>query len=282
MKEIISNCIDYIIQHLDEDLSVEDIAKYCNFSKYHFSRMFKLETGEGIYEFIKRMKLEYSALDLKLSKESSITDVGASYGYSASNYSTAFKKHHNISPAEFRFAIGANELKNPFYKNDLVDFNTFEAYDNKINISEIENFFVIYERHIGAYKEIGEKWTLFTEKYSSYLKEDTILIERSYHDPLVTSPEKCIYDMCITTKKDCDLENKTVIEGGKFIIYPFKGYVRDIFDEFQGIFVNWLPYSSYHMDKKFVLNIYREIDWENMHVAMDICIPVKLSTNSEV
>lgn len=72
MKEIISNCIGYIIQHLDEDLSVEDIAKYCNFSKYHFSRMFKLETGEGIYEFIKRMKLEYSALDLKLSKERSM------------------------------------------------------------------------------------------------------------------------------------------------------------------------------------------------------------------
>lgn len=244
--------------------------------------MFKLETGEGIYEFIKRMKLEYSALDLKLLRESSITDIGANYGYSASNYSTAFKNHHNVSPAEFRIATRDNELKNPFYKNDLVSFNTFEAYDNKITVSELKDFFVIYERHIGEYKEIGEKWDDFTEKYSKYLEEDTILIERSYHDPLVTSPEKCLYDICITTKKDCDLENTTVIEGGKFLIYPFEGSIRDIFDEFQGIFVNWLPYSSYHMDKRYALNIYRDIDRKNIYVSMDICIPVKLSTNSEV
>lgn len=38
-NEIISRAIDYILQHISEELSIEDVAEYCHFSKFHFSRM---------------------------------------------------------------------------------------------------------------------------------------------------------------------------------------------------------------------------------------------------
>jgi len=114
-NELVNQSIDYIMRHLDEEISVEDVADHCHFSKYYFSRVFKEKTGESIYAFIKRLKMEQSAVRLKLEKDKSITDIGFDYGYSPSNYCSAFKKHHNISPAEFRKDMNTTCVPHPFY-----------------------------------------------------------------------------------------------------------------------------------------------------------------------
>lgn len=75
-NETINHAIDYILQHINEELSVDDVAAYCHFSKYHFSRMFKEETGESVYAFIKRLKLEQSAFRLKVEPNRTVTDIG--------------------------------------------------------------------------------------------------------------------------------------------------------------------------------------------------------------
>lgn len=97
-KSLINKSIEYILQHIDEEISIEDVANYCNFSKYHFSRMFKAETGISVYSFIKRIKIDQSAVSLKVEKDKTITDIGINYGYSSSNYSSAFSKQYSICP----------------------------------------------------------------------------------------------------------------------------------------------------------------------------------------
>ncbi|EKQ56701.1 MAG: DNA-binding domain-containing protein, AraC-type [Clostridium sp. Maddingley MBC34-26] len=79
-KSLINKSIEYILLHIDEDISIEDVANHCNFSKYHFSRMFKEETGVSIYSFIKRIKMDQSAVSLKVEKNKTITDIGVNYG----------------------------------------------------------------------------------------------------------------------------------------------------------------------------------------------------------
>lgn len=274
-NELVNKSIDYIMGHLDEEISVEDVANYCHFSKYYFSRVFKAETGESIYSFIKRLKMDQSALRLKIEKYKSITDIGFDYGYSPSNYSSAFKKHHSISPAEFRKGVNAIYVSHPFYPDQLVSFQSFEEYDQQIVIQDLSDFVVIYERHIGNYIELGKNWCDFTEKYKDYFKEDTILIERSYDDPSISSIEQCLYDICMTVDENCGLDNVTTIQGGKFAVYRFEGLIQEIFVAFQGIFNIWLPNSVYEMDERYGLDIYRAVDRENMHVVMDLCIPIK-------
>ena len=274
-NELVVQSIDYIMRHLDEEISIEDVAKECHFSKYYFSRVFKAETGESIYSFIKRLKMEQSALRLKIEKDKTITDVGFDYGYSPSNYSSAFKKHHNISPVEFRKKVKTTTAQHPFYKERIEKFQTFEEYNQKINICELDDFNVIYERRIGNYIELEKNWFDFTEKYKEYLTEDTLLIERSYDDPSITKIEQCLYDICMTVDQSCQLENVTVIQGGKFAVYRFDGFVKDIFMAFQGIFNIWLANSGYEMDERYGLDIYREVDCQTMHVVMDLCVPIK-------
>lgn len=274
-KELVNKSIDYIIQHLEEEISIEDVADYCHFSKYYFSRVFKAETGESIYAFIKRLKMDQSALRLKMEKNKSITDIGCDYGYSASNYSSAFKKHHNISPAEFRKSKNTSCVTHPFYEDKLARFKSFEEYDKQILIQELDDFVVIYERHIGNYMDLDKNWCDFTEKYKDYFKEDTLLLERSYADPSITSLDQCLYDICMTVDDNCSLDNVTTVQGGKFAVYRFDGLVEDIFVAFQGLFSIWLADSGYEMDERYGLDIYRAIDRENMHVVMDLCIPIK-------
>lgn len=274
-NELVSRSIDYIMQHLDEEISVEDVADHCHLSKYYFSRVFKAETGESIYSFVKRMKMEQSAINLKIEKNKSITDIGLDYGYSASNYSSAFKKHLKVSPAGFRKRIDRSSGPHPYYPGRNARFQSFEEYDRRIQIQELDDFLVIHERFIGNYLELGENWSGFTEKYKDHLKADTLLIERYFDDPTITSVDKCMYDLCMTVERSCSLENAAAIQGGKFAVYRFDGPIGDIFPALQGMFNTWLPESGYEMDERYGLNIYRAVDRENMRVVMDLCIPVK-------
>ena len=72
-REVINEAISYIFDHIDEDITVDDVARHCAYSKYHLTRMFKEDTDEALYQFIKRIKLERSAWRLKVEKGISIT-----------------------------------------------------------------------------------------------------------------------------------------------------------------------------------------------------------------
>lgn len=80
-KNLINQNIDYILQDFDEDISVGDVADYFHFSKYYICRVFKEETGESIYALMKRLKMDQSAISIKLEKNKAITDIGLDYGY---------------------------------------------------------------------------------------------------------------------------------------------------------------------------------------------------------
>lgn len=274
-KELINQSIDYMIEQFDKGISVKEVADHFHFSEFYFCREFKAVTGESVYAFMKRLKMDLSAVNIKLEKDRAITDIGLDYGYSPSNYSSAFRKHHNLSPAEFRKSTNITSMQSPFYPEGLSCFDSFEDYASKIEIQELPDFLVIYERMIGNYIELKEKWLRFLDKYRDIILADTLLIERFYNDPAITRLNSCICDICITTDEFCRLENVTTVKGGKFATYRFEGKIPDIFGTIQGIFSIWMPQSGFEMDQRCGLNIYRNIDRENERVVMDLYIPIQ-------
>lgn len=273
-KQLVNQSINYIMQHLDEELSLDTIAAHFYISKYYFSRIFKEETGETLYAFIKRCKVDQSAIDMKLNPTKSITDIGLDYGYSSSNYSSVFRKHHDISPTMFKQSIPTHSTPVPFTPERIVDFKTAEEYAAHIEIQELDDFFVAYERFIGNYVDIEKHWYQFLDKYSSFVSEKTILLERFFNDPTITNLSQCICDICMTVEQDCGLDNVMWISGGKWIVYHFSGEIKNIFEILQGVFSVWLPESGYSMAQRYGLNIYHHIDRDNHSVVMDLCIPI--------
>lgn len=273
-KKLVNQSIDYIMQHLDEELSLDIVAAQFYISKFHFSRIFKEETGESVYGFIKRCRVDQSAIDIKLNPEKAITDIGLDYGYSASNYSSLFRKHRDISPAMFKHSIPTRSAAVPFDPQRVAYFKTAEEYEDKIEIQEFEDLFVLYERFIGTYVDLEKNWYQFLDKNQDLLHEKTVLAERFFHDPAITSASQCICDLCLTVEADCDLDQVMWIKGGKWAVYHFDGEIKDIFETLQGVFSVWLPQSGYNMAQRYGLNIYRHIDRNNHRVVMDLCIPI--------
>ncbi len=274
-SEIVNQAINYIMQHIGEEIRIEDVAKHCNFSKYHFSRIFKAETGESIYAFIKRLKLEQSAFRLKVERGKTITDIGFEYGYSPSNYSSVFKEYHNASPMEFRKKITQQSMMHPFYPNSVNEMESFEECNKKISIEYMEDLYVIYERRIGNYQNLGKNWAEFLEKYKEYLTEKTLLLESTFDDASITDVNNCLYDICMSVDKSCTLNNTNTIQGGKFAVYHFKGFPQQIYTAYQNMFNVWFPYSKYRIDKRYGFDCYREINCDTMDMVIDLYIPIE-------
>ena len=91
----------YIEDHLDDDLSLEILAKEFYVSKYHIAHVFKENLGMSIHQYITKKRLV-------LCKEAilgdmSITEAYQTFGFGDySSFYRAFKKEYGISPKDFR------------------------------------------------------------------------------------------------------------------------------------------------------------------------------------
>ena len=150
-------------------------------------------------------KVDQSAIDMKLNPAKAITDIGLDYGYSASNYSSLFRKHHATSPTMFRQSISPHSMTVPFTPERIVHFKTAEEYAAQIEIQKLDDLFVLYERFIGNYVGLEKNWYQFLDEYKAFLNEKTILVERFFHDPAITSSAQCICDICMTVELDLSL-----------------------------------------------------------------------------
>lgn len=277
-KSVINEAINYIFENLDRDISVDDVAKHCSYSKYHLTRMFKEDMDEALYQFIKRVRLERSAWRLKVDKARSITEIGADCGYSSSNFATAFKKHLNLSPADFRKSSEQLVEQSSFSHGMSID--DLEDYENRITIEQLDALLVVYERKKGNYHNLPQEWCQFIEKYEYLATKDTLYIECTLDDPTITEEDKCLYELCQTVSPD-DLavcENKNLFThtfpGGRYAVYHFKGFPQMMFLVYQEVFCRWLTKTGNQLDDRPIVDIYRDVR-EDGYMEIDICFPIK-------
>jgi AraC family transcriptional regulator len=57
----VNRVVDHVQAHLAEELSLPALARIAAFSPFHFHRVFKVTTGETLFGFIQRLRLERAA-----------------------------------------------------------------------------------------------------------------------------------------------------------------------------------------------------------------------------
>lgn len=99
-SNLIDGVVEYINNHLNEDLTIDTISKEFYLSKFHLSREFKKYTGTTIHKYIIQKKL-IEAKELIL-KNHPINSVYKQSGFGDySNFFRAFKNEYGISPKQF-------------------------------------------------------------------------------------------------------------------------------------------------------------------------------------
>ncbi|MEF3304085.1 response regulator [Paenibacillus sp. GYB003] len=92
----------FVEKHLVDDVSLQAIADSMYMHPVHVSRIFKLETGENLSDFVLRLKMEKAAA-LLADPSLKNYEVALRLGYQNPNYFIkVFKKYYSVTPQEFR------------------------------------------------------------------------------------------------------------------------------------------------------------------------------------
>ncbi len=100
--EPVRNAQEWIIDHLDSDLSVEQLAELVSMSPRNFARVFVRETGVTPAKYVEKIRLETARRRLeetKLTVDAIATECGVS---SADSLRRLFIRHLSITPTDYR------------------------------------------------------------------------------------------------------------------------------------------------------------------------------------
>lgn len=96
--------LEFIESHLDQPLTLQQLAQIAHLSEYHFARMFKVSFGMPPHQYVTERRLN-QATRLLQSKQLSLSDIALRCGFSSqSHFSNRFKSHFKVTPAAFRKA----------------------------------------------------------------------------------------------------------------------------------------------------------------------------------
>ena len=92
----------YIAEHLQENISIKDLACIMHMSTSHFSRIFKQQTGFAPYDYVLIYRLN-KAKEYLQKTNLTVSEITYEVGFnSESNFIYFFTKHNGISPNKFR------------------------------------------------------------------------------------------------------------------------------------------------------------------------------------
>lgn len=274
----VNRAISFILEHLNEEITVDDVAQHCGYSRYHLTRLFREETGEAVYQFMKRLRLERSAWQLKVEKRKSITEIGVNCGYSSSNFATAFKKHLHLSPIDYRRKSEQIVQQSAFAHG--ISLDELERAEGLLTVEWLHGFLVVYERKRGNYHHMAQTWRAFMKKYERLASPDTVYVDCTIDDPSITDENSCLYELCQTISPDHPAlrENTGILthrfEGGKYAVYHFRGFPQFLFMVYQEIFCRWLTRTGNQLDDRPIFDLYRRVNTDGA-MEIDICFPLK-------
>lgn len=94
--------IKYIVSHVSEPITLDDLARLTNFSPYYLSHTFKKQTGYSPSEYIINVRLDHAQVLLTHTNKS-VAEIAYEVGYgSSSSFINVFTRKIGCSPKVYR------------------------------------------------------------------------------------------------------------------------------------------------------------------------------------
>lgn len=256
---------DYIESHINDSLSIEDLANVAGFSKFHFHRIFKGMMDEPLSRYVNRLKLERATHLLTYRTDMTITDIAYYFGFTDSAvFSRTFKSYYGVSPSHYR----NHNSKNCKDVSETSQYNECKKVRGEVEIVTADKVNVAYIRHVGTYKDLAIDFPKMIEKLFHYASEQNYHVFEDtkvltiYHDHHeFTEDYHLRTSLCITIPDESAVETSDigimVIPSGKYAV----GHFEIFQDEYKGVwnflYGDWLPNSGYKPKDSYPFEVYR-------------------------
>lgn len=282
--ESLQRAIDYMEEHLLDDMTVDEIAKQANSSPFHFQRTFAILTDSSVGEYIRRRRLSLAAGEL-CSTEAKIIDLALKYGYDTPEaFTKAFRRQHGISPSEARKYTG--KLKS--YSRLGIQVSLKGAEPMQYKVVEQDGFEVIGIKQGFSYGN-GENLTGIPKMWDQANQDgtcDRLLCKNN-------GPVKGVLGVCVdkssTQDKQMDYWVGTAYEGdmpegflkieippSKWAIFEVHGPMPEAMQNmWKQIITEWLPSSGYELAGTPELEVYTAGNSADPDYYSEVWIPVK-------
>lgn len=274
--ERLNGAINYIEEHLTDEIDYEQLGKIACCSTYHFQRMFTYMAGIPLSEYIRRRKMSLAVVDLQGGK-TKIIDVSGKYGYSSPTaFNRAFQAVHGIAPS--------------LVKSEGVSVKSFPPITFKITVKGVEEMNYRIEtkdafRIIGVsqplHKEIEKNFAIVPKMWQDTAINGTI---QKLAGMMNTSPEGLLgvsvcndeerwkYFIAVSSSKADDEFEEYTVPAATWAIFSGTGTNHSIQELEQRIVTEWLPTSGYEYANAPDIEVYLNPDPQN--AQYEVWIPV--------
>lgn len=260
----VNKILVFIDEHLEDHLSLDNIAELAYYSPFHLHRIFKAVTNETLYGYILRKRLEKAAAILIHQKEISMASISLKFGFTSNaSFTRAFKKMYLLNPTDFRKAnyakfskisiidskIRQNDELPEAYICNINNLKNWIKMNAKIEIKKIDQMDIAFITQIGvngvdaAFDKLF-KWA----KPKGLIDPNNLKILRIYHDSFkITEQDKVRMSLGINLTHLVNVEGEigiTKVEKGNYIVGHFEIEPKDFEKAWSSLFI-WLNENGY-------------------------------------
>ena len=132
--ELLTKALEYMEQHITEDIHTDDIARACYCSRSSLEKIFRYVNHISVHEYIIRRRMTLAGRALVDNPSLSVLDVAVMFGYSSNEaFTRVFRRVWNELPSAHRNARAPDlypRLANPLETGDYrMKFDASELYD---------------------------------------------------------------------------------------------------------------------------------------------------------
>ncbi len=270
----INKAIEYMEEHLTEQVTTGDVADHVNLSVFHFHRAFTMFTEMSPADYLRKRRLSQAGAEL-VNGDEKVIDIALKYGYETpESFSKAFTRFHGISPMQAK-------------KGSPIQF--MSRYTVKIAIEGGQ---------IMEYKiEKMEAMELLVRSKTFHAETSETEIPKFWDEYLADEECRkvpCYLGVCTQQKTGgdefkygigCKASDYNGVPAGFEIIripeytwavFKCKGPSPDAIQEmWDRIYKEWLPVSEYELIPDYDIENYLPGDPSSPDYVSEICIPVR-------
>lgn len=280
-----NDALEYIEEHLQDEVDFTEVARRAYCSEYHFKRMFSFLAGIPLSEYVRRRRLTLAAFELQNS-DIKVIDVAVKYGYSSpDSFTKAFQQMHGITPSEAR--KNGQSLK--AFPRMSFQLSVKGGSEMNYRIVEKEAFSIVgLKKRVplvfeGVNPEITAMWQSLTPELISELKklsniEPSGLISAStnFSERTTENSELDHYIGAATTNECPESMSQLKVEASTWAVFEAVGPFPETLQNVWGrIYSEWFPSSSYEQTEGPEMLWNADKDTSSPTFRSEIWVPVK-------